>query len=86
MPDIPKLDLNQTEKFNDLSSSMLFKIAPAVELSKKLIRDEFSVTITSNSVNNDDRDSKGSRINILHTQSNESLITKPQITIESNQV
>ena len=86
MPDIPKLDLNQTEKFNDLSSSMLFKIAPAVEMSKKLIRDEFSVTITSNSVNNDDRDSKGSRINILHTQSNESLITKPQITIESNQV
>ena len=65
---------------------MLFKIAPAVELSKKIIRDEFSVTITSNSVNNDDKDSKGSRINILHTQSNESLITKPQITIESNQV
>ena len=35
-PEIPRLDLNKTEKFLDLNSSLMFKVAPEVEGARKI--------------------------------------------------
>ena len=63
-PTIPRLDLDKTEKYTD--SSKLFVVAPPVEGASKLIRDEFSVTITNDSsINQDDNSRQDNEIEIV---------------------